>query len=325
MMNRRVFSVAGFGAIGLAWTAAEAQTMRTPGKIGYIHPVTTSPGEVTRAILGRAWQRLGYVDSVSVLARSAGADWQKVPDIVEELKAQGCGVLIVVGAEAVRAAARTTTTIPIVAIDLESDPVATGLVASYARPGGNVTGLFLDLPALAGKWIELLREAAPSLERIALLWDPDSGRSQLDVAVAAARGIGIEAVVVEAPAIEDFETALKGLGSGRRTGIVQLSAPGASTNAWRFSAAAVRHGLPHISFLTANARAGVLMSYGPDQEAYFPRAVEIANKILRGERAGDIPIERPSRFELAVNLLTAKAIGLTIPPSILVRADEVIE
>jgi putative ABC transport system substrate-binding protein len=230
-----------------------------------------------------------------------------------------------VGAEAVRAASQTTKTTPIVAIDLETDPVRAGYAASLGRPGGNVTGVFLDQPSIAGKWIDLLREAAPGIERLAILWDRGTGVDQLEIAKAVARVKGFEAVVLELGAIKSFDEALRPLGGKPKTGIVQLSSPGFGVDAAAFAAAAQKHRLPAISYLKNYAQAGVLMTYGPIQELYFPRAVVLADKILKGDKPGDLPIEGPDRFELVINRKTAKAIGLTIPQSLLLRADEVIQ
>jgi len=303
----------------------ETARARPKGKIGYLHPVTASPSHIRISILKRAWELLGYREGETVLARSGEWNVQRLPDLVTELIAQGAGVLIVVGADAVRAAARTTKVVPIVAIDMETDPVETGLIASYARPGGNVTGLFLDVPSLATKWIELIREAVPRLERIAFAWQPSTGRNQLDIALSAAKAMGIEAVVIEIEPSGNFAAEFSRLADPKLTGIVQLTFPGASTTAPSFAAAAQRFGLPTMTFLRVSAKAGLLMSYGPSQEAYYPRAVEMADRILGGEKAAEIPVERPSRFEFVVNLKTAKALGLTVPATLLARADEVIE
>ena len=321
MIDRRRFGL-GLGALTLLPVTAHA---RPKGKIGYLHPVTIDPSHLTFSLLKQAWERLGYQEGQSVLARSGQGDARRLPELVTDLFAQGAGVLIVVGADAVRAAARTTKAIPIVAIDMETDPVQTGLITSYARPGGNVTSLFLDLPSLATKWIELLREAVPGLERIAFAWQPSTGRSQLDIALRAAQTMRLEAVVLEIHPSDDFAAKVSRLASARRTGIVQLTLPGASIVAASYAAAAERHGLPTITFLRVAAKAGILMSYGPSQEAYFPRAVEIADRVLGGDKVGEIPIERPSKFEFVINLKTAKALGLTVPPTLLARADELIE
>ena len=318
---RRRFGL-GLGALTLLPGTAHP---RPKGKIGYLHPVTIEPSHITFSILKRAWEHLGYQEGQSVLTRSGEGHAQRLPELVTDLVAQGAGVLIVVGADAVRAAARTTKTIPIIAIDLETDPVQTGLITSYARPGGNVTGLFLDTPSLATKWIELMREAVPGLQRIAFAWQPSTGRGQLDVALRTAQAMQIEAVVLEIEPSDDLAAKFSRLTSTKRTGIVQLTMPGSTIVAGSLAAAAKRHGLPTITHLRSGARAGLLMSYGPNQEAYFPRAVEIADRILGGETAAEIPVEGPSRFEFVINLKTAKALDITIPPTLLARADEVIE
>ena len=182
MMDRRSFMLGTAGAVS-APSIVLAQSPNVRGKIGYVHPITVGPSHITFSVLQKEWKRLGYVEGETVLVRSANNDPKRLPGLVSELVGQGVGVLIVVGADAVRAAARVTQATPVVAIDLETDPVRSGLAANLGRPGGNVTGLFLDLPALATKWIELLREAAPGLERIAFSWQPSTGRDQLDIGV----------------------------------------------------------------------------------------------------------------------------------------------
>jgi putative ABC transport system substrate-binding protein len=188
-----------------------------------------------------------------------------------------------------------------------------------------VTGLFLDQPSLAGKWIDLLREAAPDVERLALLWDRSTGVDQLEVAKSVARAKGFEAVVLELGTTRNFDDALRGLAGKPRTGIVPMTSPGFIVVAASFAAAAQKYRLPTVGFLKTYVRYGVLMSYGPVQEAYFPRAVSYADKILKGAKPGDLPIEGPDRFELVINLKTAKAIGLKLPAPLLLRADEVIQ
>ncbi|TMJ25576.1 MAG: ABC transporter substrate-binding protein, partial [Alphaproteobacteria bacterium] len=205
------------------------------------------------------------------------------------------------------------------------DPVRAGYAASIARPGGNITGLFMDTASLAEKWMELLREIVPGVERVALIWDPTTGSAQLDVAKAAARSAGIEAVVVEVRAGQDYQELFRNLGRQKRMGAIQLTTPVGNAAISSIAMAAQKSGLPAISFQKSNTQRGALLSYGPDQWSYFPCAVVLADRILKGAKAAELPIERPTRFELVINLKTAKALGLTIPPSILARADEVIE
>ena len=321
MKRRKVLS----GALSLmsASPLVQAQALRPAGKIGYLHPGgTTASG--SGQILRPAWQRLGYVEGETVLLRFADGDMGRLPQLAAELIALKVGVLIVVGPQALRAASQATKTLAIVAIDLGTDPLRAGLAASFARPGGNVTGLFMDQPALAGKWLELLRAAAPDITRVVLLWDPGTGRDQLEVAQAAAQGKRLETVVIEFGAVTNFDDALRSFGSQQRTGVVVLSSPNFTFRKGQFGSATQKYRLPTIAYLK-NDSADVLMTYGPNRDIYFPRAVVMADKILRGEKPGDLPIEGPDHFELVINLKIARALGLTIPNTLRVRADEVIE
>jgi putative ABC transport system substrate-binding protein len=323
-MKRREFVLAGIMSAA-AWPRFLRGQPIQRGKIGYLHPVTVSSTHVTFSILQKEWQGLGYVDGDTVLARSGEGHMQRLPELIQDLIDHGVGVLIVVGADAVRAAAKVTKTIPIVAVDMETDPVQTGLIRSFARPGGNVTGLFLDLPVLASKWIELMRELVPSLERVAYLWQPSSGRNQLDLALRIAKGLNVEATVLEFDVSDNFSALFSTLVGPKPTGIIQLSFPGITTVSEKLASAAVQFRLPTIAFLRSAAKTGILMSYGPSQETYFPRAVQLADRIIRGDNVSEVPVEGPSKFEFVVNLKTARALDLAVPPSLLVRADELIE
>jgi putative ABC transport system substrate-binding protein len=290
--------------------------------IGFLHPRTVSPNSPTIMVLGPAWERLGYREPVSLALRSAEGDDGRLPPLAAELVALGAGVLIAVGPAAVRSAAHTA--VPVVAIDLETDPVRTGLASSFGQPGGNVTGLFVDQPALAGKMIDLLKEAAPAIARVAIMSSPSTTPDQIDGAFAAARARSMDAVVIKGGR-GSYDEAFNGLSRDVRTGIVQLGTPGFIVDAKSFSLAAQKHGLPHIAFLKTYARDGILMTYGPRQETYSACAVALADRILRGEKAAELPIEGPTEFELALNLKTARAIGVDFPHALLARADEVIE
>jgi putative ABC transport system substrate-binding protein len=320
-MKRREFIglVGGAAALPLATRAQER------GKVPRIGVLNLRTGAVTTTVMRPAWERLGYVEGETVLLRAAEGDGTRFPKLVADLIGAGAGVLIVVGAQALQAATKTTSNVPIVAIDLETDPVRAGLAVSIARPGRNVTGLFLDLPSLAGKWIEFLLEIVAGIERVALSWDPTTGTDQLDVATRAARSLGLQVAIIEAGISRDFEEAIRPLADGKRTGLIQLSSPGFGNVAGSFAAAAQKYRLPTVAYLPSYARAGVLLSYGPKEEEYFPRAVIVADKILHGASPADLPIERPAKFELAINLKTAKALGIAIPPALLARADEMIE
>lgn len=324
-MRRREFIALAGGAAAMWPLGTRAQDSRAGRKIGFLHPESLNPDVGTFSVARSVWLRLGYVEGETVLLRSAEGELSRLPELVAELIRSEIGVLIVVGPAAVRAAHRTST-VPIVAIDLETDPVRSGLVASLERPGGNLTGLFMDQSSLAGKWIGLLRDAVPQIERIALVWDPNSAPDQLEAAKAAASTLRIDALVLEVRKPEEFEGAFKSLGNERRTGVVLLSSPTLiAFPRTRFGNAALKYRLPAITFLKSVAEAGALMSYGPNVQGYYSRAVILADKILKGEKAGDQPIERPDKFELVINLRTAKALGLTIPATLLSLADALIE
>ena len=322
-MRRRDFIGSTIGTtIARPWAAA-AQSKPVPGKIGYLHPVTLAND--TLVILKGAWQERGYVEGENVFLRSAEGESSRLPHLVAELIALQVGVLIVVGGPAVQAASRVTKTIPIVAIDLETDPVHAGYAASLSRPGGNVTGLFMELPSLAGKWIELLREAAPGIRRVALVWNKATARDQLDTAIEAAKVAGLEATVVESRSPANYEGVFARLQQEQPSGLVLLTAPGMVPTLSSITSPAIAHKMPTIAFLKIYAMNGALMSYGPVVETYFPRSVVLADRILRGEKPGDLPIERPAKVELVLNLRTAKAMGLTIPQPLVEHADELIE
>ena len=323
-MKRRAFLTAGASTLALAPLAA-AQAPVAPGKIGYLHFRTVSAANMTITVLRPEWRRLGYVEGETLHLRAAEGDASRLPALADELIRLGAGVLIVVGAEAVRTVSRAFPNTPVVAIDLETDPVRAGLAASFAKPGGNVTGLFLDLPSLAGKWIQLMREFDPRIERIAFTWDASTGRDQLEVALAVARSMGVDVAVIEITDYGDFASAFERLGDDKRTGVIQLTSPGFGTVAHNFAAAAQKRGWPAMAFLKWYAQVGIPLAYGPNQEEYFARAADIADRILRGAKPGDIPIEQPTKFELAVNVKAARALGIDVPAALLARADEVIE
>lgn len=292
-------------------------------KLGYLHVRSVAPNSPTVAILRPVWERLGYGAPDAVMLRSADNDPARLPALAAEMARLGVGVVIAVGLAAIQAASASG--VPVVGIDLETDPVRAGLASSYSRPGGGITGLFLDHPSLTGKWIDLLSELVPGLERIVLAWDSSTREDQLAAAKAAAAERGIAARVLEARTAQAYEEAFQTLSDGPKTGMVQLGSPGFAALAPAVAAIAAARGLPTIAFLRAYAQSGLLMSYGPNQDLYYPRAVMLADRILRGEKAGNLPMEQPAQFQLAINLKTARVLGIAVPFSILARADEVIE
>jgi len=228
------------------------------------------------------------------------------------------------GTLAALAAKRATTTIPIVFAAV-GDPVAEGLVTSLAQPGGNVTGLSVVVPDLIGKWLELLKEAVPGVSLVALLLKPDAmpdraKEVRLEEADASGRALGVGLQIVEARGPEDFDGAFSDMSKARAGALVVWSTPVFQLERRRLADLAAEHRLPAVFHFRSNVEAGGLMSYGPNLPDLNRRAASYVGKILKGTKPSDLPVEQPTKFELVINLKTAKALGLTIPPSLLARA-----
>jgi putative ABC transport system substrate-binding protein len=233
--------------------------------------------------------------------------------------------VVAVSTAAIRMVQSASATVPIVGHDLETDPVAIGLIESYARPGGNVTGVFFDFPEFRTKWLELLKEVIPTVSNVALLWDPISGQAQLNAVKAAADELGLEAQTIEVRAPTEFDRAFLAVKRHGAEALIVLSSPLFGSASDQLADLALRHRIPTVTLFPDFARAGGLMAYGPNLlDTYRPLGV-LVGKILQGAKPGDLPVERPSKFELVVNVRTARAIGLAVPTTILLRADEVIE
>jgi putative ABC transport system substrate-binding protein len=215
--------------------------------------------------------------------------------------------------------------VPIIALDLESDPVASGFAQNIAKPGQNLTGLFLDAPTLCGKWLQLIDEVVPRVSRIAVLWDSTTGPYQLDAIKAAARAKSVEVAVIEFHELKGLDTTLDVALKDRPQALVQLGSPLTNMAADQIVGASRKYGIPGISEFRSFSQSGGLMSYGPDLRHMFRRAAPYVSRILGGTKAADLPIERPTKFELVINLKAAKALGLSIPTTLLATADEVIE
>lgn len=327
MKRREFIGMLGGSAVAgaLVSRAATAQSLAASRKIGYLHPFQIDPNSFIGLSLRPRWRELGYVEGETFLLRSAQGDVARMPGLIAELVGLGVNVLVVVGLAAVKAALAAAPATPVVAIDLETDPVRAGLIDSWARPGGKLTGLFLDQASLTGKWLELLREVEPGLKRVALAWDPATRPDQLEAAESGARALGIETLVLKVNRPEEFEAAFASFGNGTATGVVLLGSPILTASPHLFANAALKFKLPTVTFYKPIVRAGGLMSYGPALETYFPRAITMAHKILNGSKPAEMPIERPDRYELVVNMRTAKTLGLTVPITLQAAIDEVIE
>ena len=264
-------------------------------------------------------------DQIAVVVRATGGDPGKLKTMAADLVERKVDVIMPVTSAALRAVIAATATIPIVAGDFESDPVAAGFVASIARPGGNVTGVFLDFPEFSGKWLEFLKQVLPQVTRVAVFWDPTNGTYQLNAIKSAAVVLGITLDTIEVRIPADAEAAFSTVNDRGAGALVMLSSACIGGNTKLFADLTLARRLPAVTVFTDFARDGGLMAYGPNLLAYYRQQGVMAGKILQGASPAELPVEAPTKFEFVLNLKTAMQLNLTIPPSILLRADEVIE
>jgi putative tryptophan/tyrosine transport system substrate-binding protein len=310
-----------------AWPlAARAQPSKRLPTIGVLGAATSLSWSHWVAAFVQRLGELGWSEgrTVAIEYRWAEGHTERFPEIATEFARMNVDV-IVTAANGVLPAKRATSTIPIVFV-VANDPVGTGLVESLARPGGNATGLSIQSSDLAGKRLELLREVTPGFRRLAILTNVNYAGAVLETGEAqdAAHTLGLEVVTLEIRRAEDIAPSLDKL-KGRAQALYLPSEAIVFTNRTRIAKLAQEARLATMTVVRDYVEAGSLLSYGPNYTALFWRAAEYVDKILRGTKPGDIPVEQPTKFDLVVNLKTAKALGLTIPETFLVRADEVIE
>jgi putative ABC transport system substrate-binding protein len=302
----------------------EAQQAPTVPRIGVLTRTTARGPEVFRHGL----QELGYVEGQNLVV-----EWRYVerpeqaPVLAAELIRLGVDVLVTHGPTGIRAAMAAIRTIPIV-VGRMDDADEHGFVASLARPGGNVTGLSFQTGELSGKWLEFLKEAVPSAACVAVLWDATGTVNQLRTLQRTAHAVGVQLHVLEVRSGADVDRAFDTARATQAEGLVILAAPFLTDNAARLAALAAQHRLPAIYYNRWFAEAGGLMAYGPkesDPSWGWRRAVVYVDKLLKGAKPADLPVERPSQFALMINLKTAQALSLTISPMLLFQADEVIQ
>jgi len=313
-------------ALGLT---AQAQQPKKIAKIGYLIPSTPAATAQNIEAFRQRLRELGYVDGKSFVLepRYAEARAERLPELARELVGLKVDVIVVATDSAIAAVKLETQTIPIV-MAISSDPVGTGFVAGLARPGGNVTGLSSISPELSGKRLELLREVVPGLSRVAFLWNPDVRGNVLDYreTEGAARSLRLQLQSVEVVRAEGLDRAFSAVTKERAQAlIVPPLNPVAFSNRDQIVSFAQRNQLPSIYAQREYVDAGGLMSYGPSTPDMHRRAAIYVDKILKGAKPADLPVEQPTKFELVINLKTAKQIGVTIPPSVLARADQVIK
>jgi putative ABC transport system substrate-binding protein len=325
-MDRRAFIGTLVGGLLAAPLAAEAQPAGKVYRIGVLYPgadnaIFRGNFDGFRQVLGPA----GYVEGRNLALDVRVGDGRALAPLAAELAKRHPDLIVAVARPGVLAMHASETTIPVVALDLESDPVASRFVKTLRRPGGNITGVFMDFPELAGKWLEILKTTVPGLARVAVLWDPSTGPAQLDAAHRAAQVLKLVVYPIEARSTAEIEPAFRAAMGERPNGMVVLTSPIFNSGRREIGELAARHRLPTLVPFPGYAQDGGLVSYGPDVITMYAQTGTLALKILAGTPPAEIPVERPTRFTLSFNVKTAKALGLTIPPSLLLRADQVIE
>ncbi len=330
MITRRVFVGSLTGGLLAAPLAAGAQQAGKVYRVGYLSPGSPSdPGRQRRFEAFRQGLReLGYVEgqSITIESRWAEGKYDRYSALAADLVRLKVDVIVAVGGRATQDAQQATRTIPIV-MSVVIDPVGSGLVASLARPGGNVTGLTMMASDLVGKQLQVLKEVVPKVSRVALLWNPDNPGSapQLRQAEAAARALGVQLQTLEARGPQEIGSAFAAMTRERAGGLVVLADAILLNQRRQIAELAAKRRLPEVYPLREHAEAGGLIVYGANPLDLERRAATFVDKILKGAKPGDLPVEQPTKFELVINLKTAKALGLTIPQSVLGRADELIQ
>jgi ABC-type uncharacterized transport system substrate-binding protein len=329
-MRRREFITllgASLGGMAAGWPfAANAQHVAKSWKIGVLHPGQAAAVDARITAIREGLNRPdSQASGLELVVRLADGNLSRLPALATELVNDRVDVIVAAGPPAVQAASGATATTPVIAIDLESDPVAIGFIASLARPGRNITGVFLDFPDFSAKCLQLLIESVPALAGVGVLWDPTTGSQQLDEVKRAAQGLSVRVEVFEARRVADVADAFYALDAARIQGVVVLSSPLFGGNPQMVADLAIKRNVPTISLFPDIAREGGLLAYGPDIQGLYRQAGAMARKVLDGAKPAETPAERPTRFQLVANLRTAKRLGITLPTSILLRADETIE
>jgi len=312
----------------LAPLAAGAQQPAKLPRIGLLIQNPIAPVAHLWEAFRQGLRELGYVEgqNIAIEVRSAEGKYERLPALAAELVRLRVDAIVVGSTPAAFAAKQATMTIPIVMAGV-GDPVGSGLVTSLARPAGNITGLSLLTSELSAKQLELLKEALPKVSRVAVLWNPATQSHPLILreAKAAAQALGVQLQLLEVRNPDDFERAFGVATRRRAAGLLVLADAMFLSHRTRIANLAAKSRLPAMYGLTEHAQAGGLMAYAPNFAGLFRQAATYVDKILKGAKPADLPVEQPTRFELVINMKTAKALGLTFPPSILIRADQVIQ
>jgi len=327
-MNRRDF-VTLLGGAAAAWPlAARAQQPDRMRRIGVLMNLAAddAEGQARIAAFVQALQRLGWSDgrNVRIDYRWAAGDAGRFHKYAEELLALLPDVILASATPSVQALQQVTDTVPIV-FAIVADPVGAGFVDSLARPGGNVTGFTPFEYGISGKWLELIKELAPRVTRVAVLRDLTIGLGQLGAIQSVAPSLGIELRPVNVRDADEIERSIAAFAQGSNGALIVTASTSAIIHRELITTLAARNKLPAVYYTRYWVAGGGLMSYGPDFRDQFRRAAGYVDRVLKGEKPADLPVQAPTKYELVINLKTAKALGLTVPDSLLARADEVIE
>ena len=325
-MRRRDFITLTGGA-AMAWPLAARGQQPTLPVVGYF---STSSADTVPWLVDAFREGLavsGFIEgkTVSIEYRWAERHLERLPTLSLDLVQRRVNVIFPVGEAVLRAAWSATRTIPIVAADMNSDPVEGGMAASLAHPGGNVTGVFLAFKEFAAKWLDLLKEVIPQLSHVAVLQDPSTGQRQKRSVEGAAEQLKVALEVLEVRSPSDLDEAFNLASQRGVDAVLMLGSPLFLVTAKKAADLAISHRLPAFYWASDFARAGGLMTYGPNLPDTFRQAGVMVGKVLHGTKPADLPIELPTKFEMAINLKTAKALGLEIPSRLVITADEVIE
>jgi putative tryptophan/tyrosine transport system substrate-binding protein len=322
-----IFSVALALSIAAGPLAAQAQQAGKVYRVGFLWD---NPAVWPEAIEGfrRGLHSLGWLEGQNIVIEYCWAEgrFDRLPGLAEDLVRLKVDVIVAPTSIYAGAAKQSTSTIPIVFAS-HADPIGSGHVASLSRPGGNLTGISLMMTETNAKLLELLKEAVPGLARVAVLWDPatPSHGPSLNAVEVMSRGLGLRLQAVAVPSAMEFDSAFAAIILERAGGVLVLSTPLFIAGASQLAELARKYKLPTMFAARSYVEAGGLMSYGPDRADLFRRAATYVDKILKGAKPADLPVEQPTRFEMVINLKTAKALGLTVPQLVLLRADKVIE
>jgi putative ABC transport system substrate-binding protein len=330
-MQRRNFIIAATAALAAPlvarWPAA-AQQVR---KVGWLFPGPVSVARARAARFAEGLHSAGFrtPQDVNLLVRAAEGENARIVPLARELIELNVEVVVAISSQVLHPVIRymrsVNSTLPVLAMSTETDPVASGLAQSLANPGGHVTGLFLDFPEFSKKWLELLIETMPATTRFAVVWDPLSERIQLNAIEAAAEILNVELSTLQVRSRYELDEIFDAARRRGAAAVLLPSSPIIGSNEKLVADLALKHRLPAVTTFTDFPRVGGFMAYGPNLLDMIRHLGGMTAKVLQGRKPADLPVERPSRFELVVNLKTAKALGLRVPTSILIRADEVIE